>query len=75
MTKETYRDSLLIERYEDIIFELDTNLIIPAGGSRQKKDNHALSIDNSGELPPLDWYNARFNVDFKLQQLGGGMMG
>ena len=73
MTKTVeYRDDLLMERYEDIIFELDSNLIIPANGSRQKKDNHTFSIDNSGELPPLDWYNARFNVDFKLQQLGGG---
>ena len=70
--KVKYRDNLLIERYEDIIFELDSNLIVPANGSRQKKDNHTFSIDNSGELPPLDWYNARFNVDFKLQQLGGG---
>ena len=73
MTKEeTYRNASLMERYEDIIFELDANLIIPANGFRQKKDNHTFSIDNSGELPPLDWYNARFNVDFKLQQLGGG---
>ena len=71
-TEGNYRNALLIERYEDLIFELDSNLIIPAGGSRQKKDNHTFSIDNSGELPPLDWYNARFNVDFKLQQLGGG---
>ena len=54
MTKEeTYRDASLMERYEDIIFELDSNLIIPANGSRQKKDNHSFSIDNSGELPPL----------------------
>ena len=73
MTKTVeYRDDLLIERYEDLIFELDSNLIIPANGSRQKKENYTFSIDNSGELPPLDWYNARFNVDFKLQQLGGG---
>ena len=71
-TEGNYRNELLIERYEDIIFELDSNLIIPANGSRQKKDNHTFSIDNSGELPPLDWYNARFNVDFKLQQVGGG---
>ena len=71
MTKETYRDALLIERYEDIIFELDSNLIVPAAGSRQKKDNHTFSIDNSGELPPLDWYNARFNVDLNMQNLAG----
>ena len=70
--KETYRDPLLIERYEDLIFELDENIPIPANGARQKKDGHTFSIDNSGELPPLDWYNARFNVDFKLQQVGGG---
>lgn len=71
-TEENYRNASLMERYEDIIFELDSTLIIPANGARQKKDNHSFSIDNSGELPPLDWYNARFNVDFKLQQLGGG---
>ena len=37
--EETYRDALLMERYEDIIFELDSNLIIPANGFRQKKED------------------------------------
>ena len=28
--------------------------------------------DNTGEATPLDWYNARFSVDFKANQLAAG---
>ena len=28
--------------------------------------------DNTGEATPLDWYNARFSVDFKVNQLAAG---
>ena len=36
-----YRNSKLIERYEDVVFELETALNVNvANGARQKKDNH-----------------------------------
>ena len=41
----------------------------PADGEHQVKDGHRFSVNNSGESNPYDWYNARFNVSFKLQVL------
>ena len=44
-----------VERYEDVVF-LTRN---------QKKDGHRFVVDNTGEVTPFDWYNARFVVDFQ----------
>ena len=70
-----YRNSKFIERYEDVVYEPDTalNLNIANGASNiKKKDGHKFFVDNSGETTPLDWYHARFNVDFKLVLLADG---
>ena len=68
-----YRNSKFIERYEDVVYELDTALNLNiANNTHQKKDGHKFFVDNSGETTPLDWYHARFNVDFKLVLLANG---
>ena len=65
-----YRNSKLIERYEDVFFELETALnTVIANGAHQIKTNHRFVVDNSGESTPFDWYNARFNVTFILKKL------
>ena len=59
-----YRNSKFIERYEDVVYELDTALNLNiANNAHQKKDGHKFFVDKSGETTPLDWYHARFNVD------------
>ena len=62
-----YRNSKFIERYEDVVHEMDTalNLAI-ANDASQKKEGYRFVADDTGETTPLDWYHARFNVDFKL---------
>ena len=68
-----YRKSKLIERYEDVVFELDTALISNlANNAHQKKEGHRFIVDNSGESTPFDWYHARFNVDINLEKLATG---
>ena len=47
-------------------------LTLPWQTAHQKKDGHKFFVDNSGETTPLDWYHARFNVDFKLVLLADG---
>ena len=70
-----YRNSKFIERYEDVVYQLDTALNLNiANDASQKKDGHKFFVDNSGETTPLDWYHARFNVDFKLVLLADGMV-
>jgi len=68
-----YRNSKLVERYEDIVFEIETALDVnPANAAHQTKTNHRFIVNNTGETTPFDWYNARLNVDFKLQKLADG---
>ena len=68
-----YRKSKLIERYEDVVFELETALNSnPENNAHQTKTNHRFVVDNSGETTPFDWYHARFNVDINLEKLADG---
>ena len=67
-----YRNSKLLERYEDVYFELDNALTQPGNDQNQKKKGHRFVVDNSGESTPFDWYNARFDVDFILKKLADG---
>jgi len=68
-----YRNSKLIERYEDVVFGLETALNAnPANGASQTKSNRRFVVDNSGETTPFDWFHARFNVDMKLEKLADG---
>ena len=69
----SYRNPKLIERYKDVVFELETALnITPANNASQTKANHRFVVDNSGESTPFDWYHARFNVDINLEKLADG---
>lgn len=68
-----YRNSKFIERYEDVVFELETALNSNiANNAYQTKTNHRFVVDNSGETTPFDWYHARFNVDINLEKLADG---
>ena len=68
-----YRNPKLIERYEDVVFELETALNANvANNASQTKTNHRFVVDNSGESTPFDWYHARFNVDINLEKLADG---
>lgn len=69
----SYRNPKHIERYEDVFFELETTLNTTiAKNSRQKKGGYRFAIDNSGEVTPFDWYNARISIDFKVNKTADG---
>ena len=61
-----------LERYEDVVFDLEQPLAAPGNGAHQTKTGHRFVADNTGESTPFDWYNARFSVDFKVNQLAAG---
>ena len=69
----SFRDPKYVERYEDVIFDLETALNTTVGNNgHQKKEGHRFVVDNSGEVTPFDWYNARISVDFKVVLLANG---
>ena len=38
----------------------------------RKKDGYRFVVDNTGEVEPFDWYNARISLDFKVNLLANG---
>ena len=69
---KSFRNPEYLERYEDVVFDLEQTLATPANGAHQTKTGHRFVADNTGEATPFDWYNARFSVDFKVDQLAAG---
>ena len=69
---KSFRNPNYLERYEDVVFDLEQALAAPANGALQTKTGHRFVADNTGEATPFDWYNARFSVDFKVDQLAAG---
>ena len=68
---KSFRNPEYLERYEDVRFDLERELDVPANNAHQTKENYKFIADNTGEATPFDWYNARFSVDFKVQLLDG----
>ena len=60
-----FRSPKYVERYEDVVFELETGLVTTLTVN-QKKDGYRFVADNTGEVTPFDWYNSRISVDFKV---------
>ena len=69
---KSFRNPDYLERYEDVVFDLEQALAAPGNGAHQTKTGHRFVADNTGEATPFDWYNARFSVDFKVNQLAAG---
>ena len=62
--------SRYLERYEDVVFDLENRLEInPNDTQHQNRDGLKIVADISGETTPFDWYNARLSVNFKVDKL------
>ena len=69
---KSIRNPKYLERYEDVLFDLEQPLnITPANNTVQVRNNLKFIADNSGEATPFDWYNARIAMDFKVEQHDG----
>ena len=70
---KSFRNPKYLERYEDVVFDLEQTLNVnPGNNAHQKKVGYKFIADNTGEATPFDWYNARFSVDFKVNLLANG---
>ena len=69
---KSFRNPKYLERYEDVVFDLEQPLnIAPANNTVQVRNNLKFIADNTGEVTPFDWYNARIAMDFKVEQHDG----
>ena len=69
---KSIRNPKYLERYEDVLFDLEQPLnIAPDNNTVQVRNNLKFIADNTGEATPFDWYNARIAMDFKVEQHDG----
>ena len=69
-----FQSQINVEHYEDVVFELETPLIVVvANNAHQKKTGYRFVANNSGEIAPFDWYAARFVINFKVNKLADGI--
>ena len=69
-----FRKPEFVKRYKYNYYYLETPLNSNvANNARQIKNNYRFEVDNSSEANPIDWYNAYFEVDFKLVQTADGV--
>ena len=68
---KSFRNPKYFERYEDVFFDLETPLNTgdPGNDNSQKKTGYRFVVDNTGEVTPFDWYNARISMTFKVQTM------
>ena len=70
---KSFRNLKYLERYEDVVFDLEQTLsITPGNTNEQKREGLRIVADSSGEATPFDWYNSRLSVDFKVDKLADG---
>ena len=67
---KSFRIPQYLERYEDVVFDLEQPLTVtPGNGQYQNRNTMKIVADNTGKTTPFDWYNARLSVDFKVNKL------
>ena len=66
---KSFRNPKYLERYEDVVFDLDQPLDInPNDGLYQKREVMKIVAHNTGETTPYDWYNSRLSIDLKVDK-------
>ena len=66
----TFRSPENVQRNELVRFQLESNLRAPANGAEQQKNGYKFVINDRGTF--FDWFNAFFEVRFKLDLKGDG---
>ena len=66
-----FRSDKYLNRMEYYAYDLETDISTTIRGNNQEqmKNQHRFIIDNTAEINPIDWYNAFFEVEFKLVKL------
>ena len=66
-----FRSDQYLNRMEYYAYDLETDISTTVRGNNQEqmKNQHRFIIDNTAEINPIDWYNAFFEVEFKLVKL------
>ena len=66
-----FRSSEYLQRNELVQYQLDDVIRLPVNGQHQTKNGYKFTINDRSSF--YDWYNAYFEVQFRLQTLAAGV--
>ena len=66
---KSFRNPKYLERYEDVVFDLEQPLLTPTPTNEQNRNGIRFVADNTGDATPFDWYNSRLSADLKVDKL------
>ena len=62
-----------LERYEEVVYDLQNPIKLPANGATQNKNSYKFYVDSTGEVTaPNDWYNSYLEIDVEVNKTADG---
>ena len=62
-----------LERYEEVLYDLQNPIKLPANGAFQNKSSYKFYVDSTGEVTaPNDWYNSYLEIDVEVNKKADG---
>ena len=64
---KSFRNPKYLERYEDVVFDLEKPLALPGDTDEQKRDGIRFVADNTGDATPFDGIIQDYLLILKLK--------
>ena len=70
-----YKQGDFLERYEEVVYDFQNPIKLPANGATQKKNSYKFYVDSTGEVTaPNDWYNSYLEIDVEVNKKADGTL-
>ena len=68
-----YRQGNFLERYEEVVYDLQNPIKLPANRATQNKNSYKFYVDSTGEVTaPNDWYNSYLEIEVEVNKKADG---
>ena len=68
-----YKQGDFLEGYEEVVYDLQNPIKLPANGATQNKNSYKFYVDSTGEVSASnDWYNSYLEIDVEVNKKSDG---
>ena len=68
-----YKQGDFLERYEEVVYDLQSPIKLPANGATQNENSYKFYVDSTGKVTaPNDWYNSYLEIDVEVNKKADG---
>ena len=68
-----YKQGNFLERYEEVVYDFQNPIKLPANGAFQNKNSYKVYVDSTGEVTaPNDWHNSYLEIEVEVNKKADG---